>query len=121
MPDPAPPGTIVASGGWDFDSIDGKEEKDLWERNIKFVQDSGEKAKYESAWKELGHSGIMKVRPKSLAECREMWKKELSGEHKWTRSANGVWSYVEVPVGKRKQLFPEKFDPRSLPLITPEI
>lgn len=108
-------------GGWDFDTIDGKEERCLWERNIRFVQDPAAKAKHESAWKELGHTGIMKKRPMSMSECRSLWKKELTGEHKWSRTDNGVWSYVEVHAAMRKPLVPQKFDPRGLPLIAPDI
>ncbi len=104
-------------GGWNFDSIDGKEEKALRDYSMQWVQDSQQKARYEAAWKELGHSGIMKTRVKTIPELRELWKKEITGEHKWTGNANGVYSYTVVPEGKRIPLLPYKFDPRSLPII----
>lgn len=105
-------------GGYNFDSIAGKEEKALFEYGMKWVRDPVQKGVYQKNY-ERGHSGCTTVRVKTMAECRDLWKKEWTGEIKFDIAKQ---TYVDVPVGQRVPLGPiPKTDPRRLPLITPDI
>jgi hypothetical protein len=97
-------------GGWNFDSLVGKELDTLNERNMKHWvrRTQADDIIYTQFTPRL----------KTMAECRALWKKELANEIKWDFDKR---KYVDVPVGKRKPLMPEKFDPRALPVITPDI
>lgn len=106
-------------GGYNFDSIAGKEEKALFEYGMKWVRDPVQKAVYQKNWDGRGHSGVTLTRVKTMAECRALWKKEATGEIKFDIAKQ---FYVDVPVGQRKPLVPlPKTDPRETPLVKPEV